>query len=158
MTDPTRRRLAPALIGVLVVAGLAAGGVAWWRSMRPVAPAVPPRLEVPAPAPLGPADTALAGRGDVIERAMRGAAPGDSTAMRNRYADEVKGVDVTMLAPPDLATFVAFANAERCTCGCGFTLAACRSYDPSCETSLPLAISLRDSIVAAASKRPFRGR
>jgi thiol-disulfide isomerase/thioredoxin len=30
-------------------------------------------------------------------------------------------------------------NDEKCTCGCGLTLAQCRINDPSCEVSLPIA-------------------
>lgn len=159
MSEPRSRSLVPTVVALLAVAGLAAGGVAWWRSMRPVAPppAAAPGFEVPEAAALTPADTALVASDDVIARAL-GGAPVDSAALRNRHVDEVKGVDVSMLTPPQLATFVAFANAERCTCGCGFTLAACRTYDPSCEVSLPIAVALRDSIVAAASNRPARGR
>ncbi|HEY3215273.1 MAG TPA: hypothetical protein VGK93_02145 [Candidatus Eisenbacteria bacterium] len=39
-----------------------------------------------------------------------------------------------------------FANAERCTCGCGYTLAGCRAYDPTCEVSLPRIEGLLDSV------------
>lgn len=160
MSDPRRRSILPTVVALLAVASLAAGGVAWWRSMRPVAPpaAERPAFDVPEAAPPTADDTALVASDDVIERALGALSPADSAALRNRRVEEVKGVDVSMLTPPQLATFIAFANAERCTCGCGFTLAACRTYDPSCEISLPIAIALRDSIVAAAAKRPSGGR
>ena len=44
--------------------------------------------------------------------------------------------------------FVRFANAERCTCGCGYTLAACRAFDSSCDVSAPRVQSLLDSVRA----------
>ena len=36
----------------------------------------------------------------------------------------------------------------RGRCGCGYTLAACRTYDPTCPESGPVAEALRDSILA----------
>jgi hypothetical protein len=40
-------------------------------------------------------------------------------------------------------------NEDKCTCGCGLTLAQCRINDPSCTTSLPIA----EKIVAEARKK-----
>lgn len=158
MPDPVPRSARPVLVALLAFAALAAGGVAWWRSMRPVAPPAPPAAEVPVAGVLTAADSALAAGDDVVARALGAVSAPDSAALRDRYVPEVRGVDVAMLSPAQHAVFLEFANAARCTCGCGFTLAACRTYDPSCEVSLPLAVSLRDSILAAASKRPPGGR
>lgn len=71
------------------------------------------------------------------------------SSLKRRWVDEVKGVDVSGLDISQRSRFVGLANAEPCTCGCGFTLAACRSYDPTCPVSLPRAEALRDSIRSA---------
>lgn len=81
-----------------------------------------------------------------IERALR-LANIDSTS-KSRWVDELPGVDLAMLSPAKHELFLRFANAERCTCGCGFTLAGCRQYDSTCEISPPLVARLRDSILA----------
>ena len=60
--------------------------------------------------------------------------------------DEVKGVDLTAVTPGQREIFLRFANAERCTCGCGYTLAACRTYDTTCPVSLPIVKALLDSV------------
>jgi hypothetical protein len=60
--------------------------------------------------------------------------------------DEIPGADLAGLDPARAETFLRFANARRCTCGCGFTLAACRRFDPSCEVSGPLVAALLDSV------------
>jgi len=82
-----------------------------------------PPADAPAPATAGVGDTS----GDVVGRALELA--GDLDPARREVA-------------------IRFANARRCTCGCGFTLAACRTYDPTCETSLPLVEKLVDSVRA----------
>lgn len=74
--------------------------------------------------------------------------PEDSTAIKQGWVDEVRGIEVAMLSPERLERFVRFANARQCTCGCGFTLAACRQYDLTCPVSQPAAEALRDSIAA----------
>jgi hypothetical protein len=137
-------------IAILAVAGLIAGlSAAWWYS-RP-----------PRPAPL--ASTPDAGTGlpdDAIHRGLRAAAE-DSAAIKARWVNEVPGFDLSDLNATRREIFVRFANAERCTCGCGFTLAACRAYDPSCEVSAPRVQTLLDSVraghitsAAGVRKRP----
>ena len=85
--------------------------------------------------------------GDTIAEALRQIpAAIDSAELKSRWTDEVKGVDVSALSPQRREIFLRFANAERCTCGCGFTLAGCRAYDATCEVSLPLARALLDSV------------
>lgn len=91
--------------------------------------------------PPATADTA-----GVVERALALAA---DTTKRHAWVDAVPGIDDAGLSPGARAAFIRLANAERCTCGCGFTLAACRVYDPSCEVSLPLVRALLDSVAAA---------
>ena len=84
----------------------------------------------------------------------------DSTELKSRWTDEVRGVDLSDLAPERREVFLRFANAERCTCGCGFTLAACRAYDLTCPVSLPRVESLLDSVRSGriASVRGLRER
>jgi hypothetical protein len=71
--------------------------------------------------------------------------PGSSSA-KHRWVEDVPGVDLADLDPAHREIFVRFANAERCTCGCGYTLAACRVYDSTCEVSLPRIETLLDSV------------
>ena len=54
--------------------------------------------------------------------------------------------DVSHLSEAQRTVFVKLANAQRCTCGCGYTLAGCRTYDPTCEVSLPRVEALLDSV------------
>jgi hypothetical protein len=76
----------------------------------------------------------------------------DSAELKSRWQDEVRGVDVAALDPARREIFLRAANAQRCTCGCGFTLAACRAYDLTCPVSLPRVESLFDSVRAGRIK------
>ncbi len=80
-------------------------------------------------------------RGDSAARPAAG-----DTVDKSRWMPEVKGFDVSGLRPERRAMFVRFANAQRCTCGCGYTLAGCRSYDPTCPVSGPRVEKLLDSV------------
>lgn len=134
-------------------------GVAVWQS-RPVrVPAARPTAEGPT--------TGVEPGEQVIEQALRQAPPDqgprtpiDSTAFKQRWLDEVRGVDVTGLDPTRLELFVRFANAQRCTCGCGYTLAGCRASDMTCDVSGPRLAALLDSIRAGhiTSARGIRER
>jgi len=64
------------------------------------------------------------------------------------YATEIPGVDMSALTPTQKEAALKRLNAEKCTCGCGLTLAQCRINDPDCEVSLPLA----KTIVAGIAK------
>jgi thiol-disulfide isomerase/thioredoxin len=55
------------------------------------------------------------------------------------YATEIPGVDLSGMTPDQKAEALHGLNTERCTCGCGYTLAQCRINDPSCQVSLPIA-------------------
>ena len=145
--DPrgSARWIAPLAI-VVLFAGLSA---AWWHSR-------PPR----PPQPGRPPDVNLDPSEGVIHDALRQAGA-DSAAIKMRWVDEVPGFDLVGLEPRRREIFVRFANAERCTCGCGYTLAACRAYDSSCEVSTPRVQALLDSVrtrritsVAGIRKRP----
>ena len=79
--------------------------------------------------------------------------PIDSTAFKQRWLDEVRGIDLTGLDAAQRERFLRFANAGRCTCGCGYTLAACRASDMTCEVSGARLEALRDSIRAGQLTR-----
>lgn len=55
------------------------------------------------------------------------------------FATEIPGVDLSKLTPAQKAEVLKRLNTERCTCGCGLTLAQCRINDPACGVSLPAA-------------------
>jgi hypothetical protein len=80
--------------------------------------------------------------------ASRESAAADSAEIRSRWVDEVPGFDLAGLDGARREIFVRFANAQRCTCGCGYTLAACRVYDATCEVSAPRVQALLDSVRA----------
>jgi hypothetical protein len=123
-------RWAVAVVVVALVVLIAAG---LWLARRPH-PIAPARQGAPI---------------DTIAQALR-QARGDSADSedKSRWVDEVKGFDVSDLTPVRREQFVRFANAERCTCGCGYTLAGCRSYDPTCPVSEPRVQKLLDSVRA----------
>ena len=107
-----------------------------------------------APAPEAPSPTTkdpLAGVDDPVTRSLRMTEP-DSTEIKQRWVEEIPNLDVSMLDPTQRETFVRFANAEQCTCGCGFTLAACRAYDATCDASGPRVEALRDSVAKGLVK------
>jgi thiol-disulfide isomerase/thioredoxin len=65
-------------------------------------------------------------------------------------ASMLPGVDMQVLTPQQRAVALHKLNAENCTCGCNFTLAQCRIYDPPCKFSQDRAAA----IVKAASAVP----
>lgn len=121
------------VVMLALVATLAAAAVVIRDAYRPPAAPVPPV----APAAAG-------SRADSLERALRLA--GVDSTKKNEWVDEIPGADLAALDPVRTEVFLRFANARRCTCGCGFTLAACRRFDPSCEVSGPLVDALLDSV------------
>ena len=136
-------------IAPLAIVALAVGLGAAWRFSRPVPPP-------PASAP----DERLIPPDDAIHRGLRPAAV-DSAEIKTRWVDAVPNFDLSGLDPERREVFIRFANAERCTCGCGYTLAACRVYDSSCEVSTPRVQALLDSVregritrAAGIRKRP----
>ena len=141
------------LIGLAALIVLALGlGVAF-RQFGPKREAAP----APAPTAMAP-NTEEPGPG-VVEEAMR-SAPVDSAEIKSRWQDEVRGIDVSGLDAKQQELFVRFANAEHCTCGCGYTLAGCKASDMSCEVSGGMLEALRDSIHSGKvrSARGIRAR
>ena len=130
--------LALAILAALLV-GLAAWATSWHRT-----PGWPfmPRGEARGPAP---ADTAVDDA--AIGRALAMTTP-DSAAIKSRWQDDARGIDYADLDPGRREIFLRFANAERCTCGCGYTIAGCLASDMTCEVSGAMARALLDSVRA----------
>jgi hypothetical protein len=115
------------------------------------------------PRPVGTAD--LNPSEELIARALRQARVDSATRTlpgsaedKSRWVAEVKGFDVSDLPAGRREMFVRFANAQRCTCGCGYTLAGCRTYDPSCPVSAPRVGKLLDSVRAGRYSSAARAR
>lgn len=125
---PDRSGFRRLVVLLAIVAALAAVAVVMRDSLR--RPPAPP-LTVGEPE-------------DEITRALRLA--GVDSTKKNEWVDEVPHVDLAGLPAARVEVFLRFANARRCTCGCGFTLAACRRFDPTCEVSGPLVEALLDSV------------
>ena len=142
-------------IGVVAVLVLAIGvDVGVRQSRRPPDPAPIP---APPPMPAGLPDTMPGG--DVVDQALQNAGL-DSAVIKSRWIEDVHGVDLAGLPPARREIFLRYANAERCTCGCGYTLAGCRSTDMSCEVSGPHLMALLDSVKTGriTSTRGIRAR
>ncbi len=122
----------------VALAALAAGlALAWWMSRPAPAPHPGPAALAPDPAAEAPA------------------AP-DSTEIKRRWVDEVRGVDVSDLDPARRELFLRHANSAGCSCGCGYTLAGCRASDMTCDVSGGRLAALLDSI-RAGHVRDARG-
>lgn len=95
---------------------------------------------------------------DVVARALRLAAI--DTSRKNRWVDDIPDLELASLTPAQRETFLRIANARRCDCGCGFTLAGCRRFDSECDKSGPRAQALFDSVRAGriTSADGFRER
>ena len=127
--------------GWVSLAVLLAGiGVATWQWRRNAASPSPQSEPTPVSSEvLEQADETA------VEQALR-QQPVTTDDDRARWVADVRGIDISALSPRQRDVFVRFANAERCTCGCGYSLAGCRSYDPTCEISGPILVALRDSV------------
>ncbi|MFM7232007.1 MAG: hypothetical protein ACKOC6_04935 [bacterium] len=141
------RVVTPAL--VLLVSLLAAWGI--WRSFVPATPAPQRALELP------PADTTGFGD-DVVDRAL--ALAGADSLQKTRWVDDIPDLELAALSEDRREVFLRIANGRSCTCGCGYTLAACRRWDTSCDVSGPRARALYDSVRAGRirSAEGFRER
>jgi hypothetical protein len=129
-------------LALVAIAVLVAGvGIAWRQSR---VPRVPGSQAAPAAEPATEPSTEPPGQ--VVEQALRQAAPFDSAAFKQRWIDEVRGADLSGLDSTRRELFLRFANAEQCTCGCGYTLAGCRASDMTCDISGPRVTALLDSV------------
>jgi thiol-disulfide isomerase/thioredoxin len=68
------------------------------------------------------------------------------------YATEIPGLSLSTLTPAQREEVLRRLNTEKCTCGCGLTMAQCRINDPSCVVSLPAAQKVVKSVVGAMPK------
>ena len=103
-----------------------------WRTPRPV------RTDVP-----NSAVTEADSSGDALIDQALGTADADE---KTRWVEEIPGIDLSGLDSNRREVFLRHANSQFCDCDCGYTLAACRVYDSSCEESEPRVIALRDSV------------
>ena len=69
-------------------------------------------------------------------------------AEKSKWVAIIPELDVSALSQNQLEVFLSAANTQRCTCGCGYTLAGCRVYDSTCEKSGPRVAALLDSVRA----------
>ena len=153
MHEPGRPDRRAAVTRALLALAAMALAVAVWRAQRPGTMPTPSATGGGGNAPevLSAADSA--GSDADVERALelaRAGAPAavDSTAIKSAWHDEVRGVDVSALSSARRSIFLRFANAERCTCGCGYTLAGCLASDMTCEISRSSIAALLDSVNA----------
>ena len=71
-------------------------------------------------------------------------AAGLSPTNRKVWVDEVEGADVSRLNDRQRELFLRYANSEDCICG--YTLASCRAFNPTCPGSPPRVSALLDSV------------
>jgi len=129
-------------VAVVAIAVLLAGIAIAWRQSR-----VPRLPEASSGAPAAVEEPS----GPVVEQALKQAAtapPIDSTAYKQRWIHVVRGADLGGLNRRQQELFLRFANAEQCTCGCGYTLAGCRESDMTCDISGARIAALLDSVRA----------
>jgi hypothetical protein len=156
MTTSPRPTLWIALVAIAILAGGLWLALHQWR-IGQTSPAA--ELQPPEPAPLDTSSVDTSGT--MVTRALAQIpAVVDSAELKSRWREEVGGADLAGLSAAQRELVVRFANAERCTCGCGFTLAACRAYDLTCPVSLPRVKSLVDSVRSGliTSARGLRAR
>jgi thiol-disulfide isomerase/thioredoxin len=67
-------------------------------------------------------------------------------------ASMLPGVNMAHLTPEQRAAALHKLNAEACSCGCKFTLAQCRIYDPPCTVSRDRAAAIVKEVSAAKQK------
>jgi len=74
-----------------------------------------------------------------------------------KHADRAKmlpGVDMTNLTQEQREAVLHQFNAESCDCGCKFTLAQCRIYDPACQISQKRTAEIVKRISPKADEKP----
>jgi thiol-disulfide isomerase/thioredoxin len=67
-------------------------------------------------------------------------------------ASMLPGVNMAHLTPEQRAAALHKLNAEACSCGCKFTLAQCRIYDPPCTVSRDRAVAIVKEVSTAKTK------
>lgn len=155
--EPTLRAPGPGaprwigLVAVLALAGGLAVAARQWSAGR----------TAPTPLPSAPPSAIADTLEDLVSRALKQAGGEDE---KSRWVDELQEVDLAALDQVSRVIFLRHANTRRCTCGCGYTLAACRIYDSSCPKSPPRVRALYDSVAhglivdaSGLRERPERG-
>jgi hypothetical protein len=127
----------PTRIALLVTALIFGAGVyAGYRSAKSRTPEAVPETS---------ADSA--GTERMIAEALEAAPqPVDSVQIKTGWRDDVPGIDLAAMTKAKQELFLRHANSQMCSCGCGYTLAACRKFDTTCPVSGPRVEALRDSI------------
>jgi thiol-disulfide isomerase/thioredoxin len=72
-----------------------------------------------------------------------------------KHADRatmLPGVDTSKLTPEQRMAALHKLNAEACDCGCKYTLAQCRIYDPACNTSKERAAAIMKEVAKLPAK------
>jgi thiol-disulfide isomerase/thioredoxin len=67
-------------------------------------------------------------------------------------ATDLPGVKLTGLSSEQRAAALKKFNAEECSCGCKFTLAQCRIYDPACKISTDRTAEIVKQVLTAEKK------
>jgi hypothetical protein len=131
----------PTRIALLVTALIFGAGVyAGYRSAKSRTPEAVPETS---------ADSAGTERmiAEALEAAPQAAPqPVDSVQIKTGWRDDVPGIDLAAMTKEKQELFLRHANSQMCSCGCGYTLAACRKFDTTCPVSGPRVEALRDSI------------
>ena len=69
-------------------------------------------------------------------------------------ATDLPGVKLAGLSPEQRAAALKKLNAEDCSCGCKFTLAQCRIYDPACNISTDRAAEIVKEVSRGKAAAP----
>jgi len=126
------------LATVALLAGIAA---AVWSRRAADRPAIAPQVSVED------GEATPEGEADIPDDAVHRKALA-SDKEKSNWVAVIPQLDVSALSQSQLEVFLSAANTQRCTCGCGYTLAGCRVYDSSCEKSGPRVAALLDSVRA----------
>lgn len=129
--DPHPKPAMSRWIAIAALAILAAGLAVAARQWRPPA------------APSSPSSGSRSPVRNPVHVALKQAGGEDE---KSRWVEDLPEVDLAALAPAKRDLFLRLVNTRRCTCGCGYTLAACRIYDATCEKSLPKVRAAYDSV------------
>ena len=72
-------------------------------------------------------------------------------------ASMLPGVDMTKLGAEQRTVALHKLNAESCDCGCKYTLAQCRIYDPACKISQERAAAIVKELLPESKETPAKG-
>jgi len=96
--------------------------------------------------------TLLGAKGEVTDFHQAGPATADDqieVGTPEEVNSPIPGVNVSKLSPAQLSKFEAQLKAEKCSCGCNYTLLQCRKVDRSCGVSLKMARQQLESFTKA---------